>query len=79
MKNRKECSNSGAEGASRSTSGESLPKNKDRHKIDWAYIAHINHLKATGQIPVIRFTATAEIPKRDSGKKRKTPNQTQKE
>lgn len=50
-------------------SKESSPKNKKPHKIDWAYISHLNYLKATGQIPVLRFTTTVELPKGNSKRK----------
>jgi hypothetical protein len=39
------------------------------NKIDWAYISHLNYLKATGQVPVLRFTVSVELPKRDSKRK----------
>ena len=63
MGRRRKSSGSGVKEASRGISEESSPKNKKPHKIDWAYLSY---LKATGQIPVIRFTVTVEIPERDS-------------
>ena len=66
----KKAPSNGVRKANTSTSEESSPKNKKSHKIDWDYISHINYLKATGQIPVIRFTVHVELPKRNS--KRKT-------
>ena len=53
----------------RGTSEESSPKNRKPQKIDWAYISRLNYLKASGQIPVVRFTVTVKLPKRDSKRK----------
>jgi hypothetical protein len=48
---------------------EALQKNHHRRirtsQNDWAYLSY---LKATGQIPALRFTVTVEIPNRDSRK-----------
>ena len=69
MRSRRKSSSSGVKKANTDTSEESSLKNRKPHKIDWAYISHLNYLKATGQIPVIRFTVTVKLPKRDSKRK----------
>jgi hypothetical protein len=75
MKSRRKSSSNRVKEASRGTSEESSPTNKKPHKIDWAYISHLNYLKATGQIPVLRFTV--KLPKRDSIKSKKSTRATE--
>jgi hypothetical protein len=69
MKSRRRPSNSGVKKASTDILKESSPKNKKPHKIDWAYLSY---LKATGQIPVVRFTPL-ESPAAWSGNGDKIP------
>ena len=69
-KNKRKFSGSGVKKASTGTSEESSMKNRKPHKIDRAYISHINYLKVTEQVPVIHFITTVKLPKCDS--KRKT-------